>query len=361
MKLVEMRKLLVEGGSAAERLLPQLQQAYGKPLTYTKISQKDLGTVFDTAVREILDALKINNIIAKDYQPKYTLGSTRLAADIAGKPVSRYSHEDDPVRAKASMAKQEFGDLDIDIELLPQKTMKDVASVISQIEPARMAVKDAGIEANIAVRVGDKVIQIDVVNVGDDRQSMEFRQSSSYTDMAQNIKGMIQSLFLSSIVKTLPFDQDDKIKLADVIKNHPDVQKWTSKGYRLVNMGRYLLGPKGLRVVIDMEKDGIKGRKTIDLEDKDRVSTQDLNKLAKVVLQDNSATVDTLVSAVKMAEFMHQRHPDRVQDVWNMFVTGCANIVNDGKMSDKDAANALQVIGTHLGIPTEEIAKAVKG
>jgi hypothetical protein len=361
MKLVQIRKLLLEGGNAAEKLIPQLQPSSDKPLTYTKISQKDLGTVFDTTVAEILDVLKKNKLISPKYQPKYSLGSTRLAADIAGKPVSRLSHEDPSIVAKATMAKQDFGDLDIDIELLPNKTMKDVVAVLSKMDPTRIAVKDAGKEANIAAKIGDKVIQIDVVDVAGNRQNWEFDQSSSYADTAENVKGFTHKVFLACIVQTLPFDQDDKLKLAEIIKNHPEIQKWTSKGYRLVNMGRFLLGPKGLRIVVDMEKDGVKGRKTLDLEDKQRVSSEDLDKLAQVILQDNSVKKEDMFSAVRMAQFMKNKHPDRVQPIWNMFVEKTKFAITDGRISEKDAANAFQVLGTQLGVPSADIQKAIRG
>lgn len=361
MKLVQIRKVLLEGGNAAEKLIPQLQPSSDKPLTYTKISQKDLGTVFDTTVVEILDVLKKNKLISPKYQPKYSLGSTRLAADIAGKPVARLSHEDPSTVAKATMAKQDFGDLDIDIELLPNKTMKDVVAVLSKMDPARIAVKDAGVEANVAAKIGDKVIQIDVVNVGSDRQNWEFNQSSSYADTAENVKGFTHKVFLACIVQTLPFDQDDKLKLAEIINNHPEIQKWTSKGYRLVNMGRFLLGPKGLRIVVDMEKDGVKGRKTLDLEDKQRVSSEDLDKLAQVVLQDDSVKKEDMFSAVKMSQFMKQRHPDRVKAIWNMFVEKTKFAITDGRIGEKEAANAFQVLGTQLGVPPADIQKAIKG
>jgi len=361
MKLVQIRKLLLEGGNAAEKLIPQLQPSSDKPLTYTKISQKDLGTVFDTTVVEILDVLKKNKLISPSYQPKYSLGSTRLAADIAGKPVSRLAHEDPSTVAKATMAKQDFGDLDIDIELLPEKTMKDVVSVISKIDPSRMAVKDAGKEANVAAKVGDKVIQIDIVDVAVNRQNWEFDQSSSYADTAENIKGFTHKLFIACIVQTLPFDQEDKFKLAEIIKNHQEIQKWTSKGYRLVNMGRFLLGPKGLRVVVDMEKDGVKGRKTLDLEDKQRVTSEDLDKLAQVILQDDSVTKEDMFSAVKMAQFMKQKHPDRTQSIWNMLVDKTKFAIVDGRIGEKEATNVFQVLGTQLGVPPADIQKAIKG
>jgi len=351
MSLVQIRKsLLLEGGNAAEKLLPSLQQVYGKPLTYTKISQKDLGTVFDTTVVEILDALKTNGLISQDYQPKYTLGSTRLAADIAGKPVSRYAHEDPSIVAKATMAKQEFGDLDIDIELQPGKTMKDVVAVLSKVDPSRIAVKDAGTEANVAARINDKVIQIDVVNVGGDRQNMEFQQSSSHADTAQNIKGFTHKVFLACIVQTLPFNSDDKIKLAEIIKNHADIQKWISKGYKLTNMGRFLLGPKGLRVVVDMSKEGIKGRKTIDVEDAERVTSQDLDKLAQVVLQSDNVSREDMMSATKMAEYIAKNRPDRIEEIWNLFNDKMKYAITDGRISEQDAKHALEVIGGILNI-----------
>lgn len=360
MKLVEIRRLLLEGGNAAERLIPQLQQSHDKPLSYTKISQKDLGTVFDTTVKEILDTLKSNKIIAPDYQPKYSLGSTRLAADIAGKPVSRYAHEDPSTVAQATMAKNEFGDLDIDIELLPNKTMKDAVAVLSKMDPTRVAVKDAGIEANVAARIGDKVIQIDVVNVSGDRQNMEFQQSSSYADTAQNIKGIIHKMFLACIVQTLPFGNDEKIQMAEIIKNHADIQKWTSKGYKLVNMGRFLLGPKGLRVVVDMEKEGIKGRKTIDLEDKQRVSSEDLDKLAKVILQDQSVGREDMMSATRMAAYIQRSHPDRVDAIWKLFNEKIDFATAEGRVSEQDAANAKKVLGAALKVNTIDKKKTKK-
>jgi hypothetical protein len=361
MKLAEMHKLLKEGGNAAENMIPQLQKYSKKPLTYTKISQKDLGTVFDTTVREILDALKANGIIDKKYEPKYTLGSTRLAADIAGKPVTRYAHEDDLTTAKAKMQKQEFGDLDVDIEMLPGKSTKDVFDVLSKLDPERIAVRNAGQEANVAARIGDKVIQIDVVDMGGDRNRWEFQQSSSYADTAQNVKGMVHKVLLASFIQTMPLSSEDKIKMGELITKNPEIQKWISKGYKLTNMGRFLLGPKGVRVVVDMEKDGVKAAKRIDLEDKERIPISNLDQLAKFILQKDSATYDIMLSAVKMAEFAKNNNPSRVPAIWAKFNEKIHTIIADNAISPKDAANAFQVIGTHLGISPEDIAKAVQG
>jgi hypothetical protein len=79
----------------------------------------------------------------------------------------RYPGEDEQTVAAAKIAKQSFGDLDIDIELLPGKTMLDASMAIEKIDPARYAVRNAGEEVNIAARIGTKIIQIDLVNVGE--------------------------------------------------------------------------------------------------------------------------------------------------------------------------------------------------
>lgn len=355
MKAVQLRRL-TEGGAAVISILPRLQQHSNEKLEYTKISQKDIVTVFDTSVKEILDALKSNGVIAQNYQPKYTLGSSRLAADIAGRPVVRYPGEDEPTVAQARTVKQQFGDLDIDLELQSGKTMLDASKVIESIDPARFAVRNAGEEINVGCKIGTKVIQIDLINVGTNRNRWEFQQTSSHIDTANKVKGMIQSILLASVIQTIEFDTDEKIRLSNLVQNHPDIQKWINNGYTLTNMGRYLLGATGVRVVVEMKKEGVKTKKIIDIEPNSKMGYENLDKLAKFILQNDSANVGDIFSAIKMAQFIKNNNPEKIRSVWEKFVNKM-HVEGDDPQVYIDGLNG---VGKALGISNKEISKAVK-
>jgi hypothetical protein len=44
-----------------------------------------------------------------------------------------------------------------------------------------------------------------------------------------------------------------------------------------------------------------------------------------------------------------------------MFVEKTKFAITDGRISEKDAANAFQVLGTQLGVPSADIQKAIRG
>lgn len=115
---IDESQIIVEGGNAAEQLIPKLQSSSGNPnLKYSKIPQAAIGIVFKEIVEPILIELSSAGLIDKNYKTEFGLGSTRLAAKIAGYNVKIFKSENPEIVAKATAAKKSFGDLDIDVVL----------------------------------------------------------------------------------------------------------------------------------------------------------------------------------------------------------------------------------------------------
>ena len=359
MKLLQ-EKLLLEGGAAAEQLITKKLQPVNKTkLHYSKISQNDLGYVFDHVIKEILDGLKSNGVIADDYVPQYTLGSTRLAADIAGRPIKKWNAETDSVVAQAKMSKQNFGDLDIDLELSPGKKVSDISAVINGFDQTKYAFLNSGNEINVAVKItNDTVIQLDLVDVTNKRGEVEFNQSSSMYDMSKGLKGVWQKILIACVVQSMDLDSSDKIKAGEIISKNPEIQKLISNGYKLSNMGRFLLGSTGVRLVVDLTKEGVKTRRTVNIDDTPRIGISDLDKLAIAILQNDGASKEEVFHALKMAEFIKTHKPEKVNEVWTKLIQKATLSKESGKMDDENYLNGLTQLGKALGVSDLEINKA---
>jgi hypothetical protein len=128
------------------------------------------------------------------------------------------------------------------------------------------------------------------------------------------------------------------------------------QGLRDNNMGRYLLGATGIRVVVELKKEGVKTKKIINLEPSARLGYENLDKLAKFILQSDNATVGDILSAIKMARFIKLHSPDKVRQVWEKFVSK-AHVEGSDKKPYEDG---ITVIGKELGIPQVEIDSVIK-
>ena len=352
--------ILNEGGNAAEWLIPRLEAA-GAPegLVYSKIPQKQIGAVFNEVLKPMLASLSKAGIIDPKYKTEFSLGSTRLAAHIAGEKIKLLPSETPDVLAKAISSKQSFGDLDVDVVLKDGKTLNDVGDHLVSADPARFQYKLGRGEINVAVVwEGNRVIQIDIVNVGgDNKNEIEFEQSSSFVDLAQGVKGLFQSLFIRIVLTSQDISKKQAQAVRKAISTHPEIAKWLEQGYDFkipgkeagTKVGRFLLGKGGISIVVDLFKPGRKEggitRKKIKINDQPEVGFSDLDKLADKIIP--GANHDTINSVLKMAQYVRRKSSDKIPQIWESFKDAVSH--NISGMSKPDLDTGMNTIADILG------------
>ncbi|MCS7317017.1 MAG: hypothetical protein NZZ41_01680 [Candidatus Dojkabacteria bacterium] len=303
--------LLKEGGKAAESVLNKLQQYYqGKELKVIKIPQNSLKIVFDKYIQPILDELIQNNFIEPSYKTDFSLGSTRLAAYIAGRSPRLLKSETPEIISKAIQTKKTFGDLDVDIKLKEGVSITDIGEYLEEKYPHLYAYRKVGnSEISLAVVMDDlSVIQIDLVDVSENEESIKFMQSSSIIDISEGVKGYAQKMLLASVLSVKKLLPEHK-KIVDVfMKKHPDFQKAVKLGYSPIlnhnqEIGRYSLSPNfEIYIVIDMKKPGVKTKKKLKTTDTPVFKFSNSEQLAKFIFPD--IDYETLYSFVSLLNFI---------------------------------------------------------
>jgi hypothetical protein len=353
--------MLLEGGNAAERLIPKLKEN-GAPedIQYSKIPQSEMGSVFKEIVRPLLAELGKAGLIDPEYKTEFGLGSTRLAAHVAGEKVKLLPSETPDVVAGATSRKKSFGDLDLDVVVSDEYSLKKIGQYLVQKDPARFQYMPQGAEINVAVVWdGNRVIQIDIVDVkGDKKQEMEFEQSSSMVDLASGVKGMFHKMLLRSIVLVKDLDRKDREEVRAAIADHPEIQKWLGQGYDFkipgreegTKVGRFMLGKGGIQLVVDLFKPGRKEgsvtRKKIVVGDNPRFSLHDLEQFAAAVIP--GATLDDVNSALKLAKLFARKYPEKIDDLWDRLENAVEPF--KGSVGEDDYQSGMRAIANALGI-----------
>jgi hypothetical protein len=350
--------IIVEGGNAAEQLLPKLQQTTDNPnLKYTKIPQAALGVVFREIVEPILVELGAAGLVDKNYKSEFGLGSTRLAAKIAGYDVKVFKSETPETIAKATASKKSFGDLDIDVVLTPGTKIADVGKFLETKHPEKYAFKLGNKEINLAaVLSGNDVIQVDIVDVSSEKEDMMFMQSSSIVDISAGVKGAIQKWLIRAVLSVKEITPAHKKMIAQALKKNPEYLKWAKQGYTTGKegetgrpVGRYSLSTAGgIYLVFDIYKPGVKNKKLIKVADEPVAKFSNMPELIEFILP--GADEDVANSAVKMAEYVKQNFSkEDVEKIWNAFVESMSNQV--GGMDPADYNAGMSVMAKMFGKP----------
>lgn len=378
------KRIIAEGGAVAvaltDKKLSQHPDNQGRNLQYGKITDAELDSIFpreygplsdvadDTYVGRIFHALGSKGLIDTSYTPSYSMGSTRLAAlkKYGQDSVSLDSFETDDVIATVSGKKTEYGDLDIDLIFTGDK--KEIAATIEEIDPATYAASGGGPKAvAAAIRIGEKVIQVDFVDVSEGKAAQDFLWKSSFVDLEKGVKGAFSIILLRATAAAMEIGPEDTLEsLVQYAEENPDsrfAQDFNKKlklNYQPVAT-RYSLGAKGLKLIVDMEKPNKKdpNKKTkakIDFEDAARQGYEDLDDLAKIILQNSNANSSTIFSATKLAEFIGQNVPrDRINMIWSAFVDS-AEATLKGKIADDEYNTGMAYMADHMG--TEWVPQA---
>lgn len=338
--------IINEGGNAADQLIPKLQATTGNQnLKYTKIPQASLGIVFKEIVEPILVELASAGLIDKTYKTEFGLGSTRLAAKIAGYDVKVFKSENPEVVAKATATKKNFGDLDIDVVLTNGTTIADVGKYLESKHPDKYAFKLGNKEINLAAVLDEKsVIQVDIVDVTTEKDDMMFMQSSSMVDISAGVKGAIQKWLIRAVLSVKEITPAHKKLIAQALKKNPEYLKWAKQGYTPYKegeegkqIGRYSLSTAGgIYLVFDIYKPGVKNKKLIKVSEEPVARFSNMPELIQFILP--GADEDVANSAVKIAEYVKQNFDaSDVDKIWKAFVESMNNQVGSIDPADFNA------------------------
>ena len=356
-------------GNAIIPLMAQLGQHPEnkiRKLFIGKISDADFDSLFpdrfgvfpkandQSFIGRLLFELGSKGLIDTSYSPKFILGSTRLAAlkNYGKDAIWTDKLETDDIIQMASGKKTEFGDFDIDIILKGSK--QDIVDVINRIDPSKFIARVTN-EVNVAIRMGDKVIQCDLVDISKATEATKFLQKSGFVDLAANVKGVFSIYLLRAVAANMDVSAADALEaVLDFANKDPSssfsktLQKKIQHGYKPKRV-RFSLGAFGLKLVVDLSKD-IDGSEKVEKLDTDinpRVDYKNLDALAKQILQDTSATASDIFHAISLAKFIRDRKPLKATKIWEDFVKASERNIKSG-IDEKDYEAGMTEIGNFL-------------
>jgi hypothetical protein len=319
------QKLLKEGGNAAETLIKALDPDGSKGLKFSTIPKEKINLLF-LKITDLFQSLKKKGLI-EDIEPSYQLGSTRLARYSQVKDSTLLKPGEEDAVETALRKKSSFGDLDIDVEFKEGKT-DEIFNFINSLEG--FAAKKGINQIHIALVDGTDVYQIDLVNVKNKRSLYNFKEKSSFIDLSKDIKGAFSIILLRALAST----KDTGLQAEEVYNGHvaraekgdenaTKIVK-AKKANRIPSAVRYSLGDKGLKIKLVLEDDPDnppkKPRKAqeLSISDPAKYGYDNLDELAKYLLNDDSADGNDLYHAVKLADKISSL-PNK-QDIWDYFL-----------------------------------------
>ena len=325
------QQVLKEGGAAAESLIPQLDPDGTKKLKFKPIPKSKLEDLFNK-VENLLTDLKGKGFI-QDVKPSYMLGSTRLAVYGRTKDKSLLKPgETEEVLDAALDKKTSFGDLDIDVEFVSfsEEDQNTILDHINSLEG--VAAKKGANQFHLAVVDGKDVYQVDLVNVKDKRNLYNFKEKSSFIDLSKGIKGAFSIFLLRSLASTKNTGKvaekvfhDQKELAAKGDANASEIVKAASLN-RIPKAVRYSLSDKGLVLKLELKDDPKfyppkKSRKPKEfpiLSKPVKYGYENLDELAKYLLDDKSATGNDIYHAILLANKI--KSLSNKKEIWDYFL-----------------------------------------
>lgn len=362
------KTILLEGGQAAENLIPQLIQNTGNEnLKYTRATP---SAAVLNEVYNIYNILVDNNFIEPE-EPSYILGSSRLFAIAAGiKQPEPNEYEPIDIINKALKTKKTFGDIDLDVSYKPGVTPNTLKTFINNFNPTKYTAAAFGDEISVATVIDntDDVIQIDVVNIKDKKEYMQQTQFSSMADMAENLKGVIRDVLIRAYVKTHPIPNTQRKAIIETIKS-TDVYKKFAEKNKLKNPDvdvRYSLGNDGLGLRIIWIKDnktaspftdkGVKYEKVKQLTDNPSlrpIGYNDSRLIAKILGFEHPEQIRHVTSMVKV---ISQLDTQRKQSIWDEMIKNLSSKIpapergrTQGQISKNEAKHAIDYMAKYFG------------
>lgn len=320
------QKSLKEGGGAAETLITTVLDPDGSiGLKFSKIPKEKLEIMFKK-ISDLLRTLKERGFI-EDIEPGYQLGSTRLARYSQVKDPALLKPGEEEAIEKALRKKSTFGDLDIDVEFVEGKT-DEIFNFINSLEG--FAAKKGNNQVHIALVDGTDVYQIDLVNVKNKKNLYNFKEKSSFIDLSKDIKGAFSIILLRALASTKNTGRqakevyEDQVNLAEKGDENAVKIVKAEKANRIPSAVRYSLGDKGLKIKLVLEDDPDnppkkpRKAKELSISEPAKYGYDNLDKLSKYLLSDESADGNDLYHAVLLANKISSL-PNK-QDIWDYFV-----------------------------------------
>jgi len=353
---------LQEGKAAAVRLLPKFGM---EGLEYSPLTDEDMNKILPSSygefpgegdsslIGELLYTLGAQGLIDTTVAPRMKLGSTRLAAMKKYKdPALLEPGETPETVTKAGKRKKSYGDIDIDVTFLASP--KQVASAINQIDPTTFQTLVTA-EIHIAVRLGNKVYQVDLVDLGKSSKGAEFLQSSSFIDLSQGVKGVFQTELIRAVVATMKPELTIQ-HFQEWVGSNPNTD-FSNQWNKLIQCAytpasvRFSLTKIGLQILVDFKKPGRKEgsvtRKGVKCPVKPLASFEDKDELAQVILGDPGVTFATIYSAIALAQFIGDNFSqDKVDTIWEAMLSRATT----GALARVDQENLDTGLGVIAGI-----------
>lgn len=328
-----------EGGNAAKKLiskyLSQHPDNLDRNLEYSRISYQTLRFILPqkmefskedkSFVGRILYFLMEKGLIDPNYFPKFFIGSTRLAASekFGIDKIETYPGETQATLSNALLAKKDFGDLDIDVVFLG--TPQQIVQALSELDASSFAARAAKFgsdEVHSAVRIGNKVFQVDFVDVGKKFDSLKWNKISSFLDIGKNIKGAFQGSILRSITKQKEVPRQMNAyhvrTWAYQNPNYDISQKILQKekdGFH-ISTTNFMYTPDGIKLAIHLSKQGIKSK--LDFSSTPLQDFTNIKSIINFILP--GADESIFISAYNIALWMKKSlPPDKIQKIWKEF------------------------------------------
>ena len=307
---------LYEGKAAAVKLLSQFddeltyapftQEIIDKflPATYGEFPTTDDGTI----IGDVLSKLGKEELLNIDRSPKFRFGSSRLAAYKKYGDEQLLSKGETPELAKkAGEQKETYGDLDVDVQFAENVAPKEIASYIESNFPFIKTLVTA--EIHLAIKYQNNVYQVDLVNVKSQHEKTEeIFQFSSFNDLVNNVKGVFRMEMLKAVAASKPVEIDlNAIK--DYVTENPDNDfsnqylKFINCGYEPINL-RYQISKSGVRLILDFTKQNVKTEKRLACPLGNTLNYDDLDIVAKFLLNDENTDEATIMSAMNLANYV---------------------------------------------------------
>ncbi len=339
-------------------------------LVSKRISATEVKELFDNEIEELLVNLREFRIIPQDFNPSFGIGSTRLAAQISGKEVNLLPSEDLETIEKAAQSKTFFGSIDVDIKLEDGKTLQDVVSVLEAINKEKELpvfeyelqtgkIECVLVSGNQKDANGSKtsVVNINIIDITEDESYIMFQQSTSIKDISEGVLGHFQNVLFSSVLKVAHIDTVKQEEITNAINTNKEVSDKVSEGYSVRNSGRFMFCKSGIKIVVDLDKEGEEKSETVNIID----NIYDMNKkslddLARVVLQDPNATCDDIFSAYNLSVYLRQTKPRLVPIVWSTFIEKLSKNLTAKK---EDTIESLTALGNAMGMASGHIESGI--
>lgn len=353
-----------EGGNAAKKLittyLSQHPDNFDRNLEYSRISYQTLRFLLPqkmefskedkSFIGRILYFLMERRLIDPNYFPRFFIGSTRLAASqkFGLDKIETYPGESQSTLSNALLQKKDFGDLDIDVVFLG--TPKQIVDALSELDSSSFAGRTAKFgndEVHSAVRIGNKVFQVDFIDVGKNYESLKWNKVSSFIDIENNIKGAFQGSLLRSITKHINVPkQMNAYHVRNWVyqnPNHDISQKILEKEKQgfTISKTNFSYTPAGIKLVVHLSKQGIKTK--LDFSTKPIQDFVNIKSIINFVLP--GANESIFISALNIALWMKKTLPPaKIQKIWKEFND---DIQNQG-LSPEEQQQGIQSIQSVL-------------